>query len=272
MGRYVVKLPDIGEGTTEAEIVAWHVKPGQAIREDDPLADVMTDKATVEIAGAGRRHGRRAQRQARREAAGRLRAGGARGGGRGQCRGRSRAPPAAKSAAARPAPHPTLSPRARERASGQAPKRVPSPRAAGEDGCGQQRQPPRAGEGGTPRHPPPPRRKPLASPAVRRRAWDLGIALQFVPGTGPGRPHHPRRTSTLIAAPPMTSRPPPRPRCNAATGSRRSRSSACAARSPSICSCRSGASRISPMSRRSTSPRWRILRAHLNATYPDRGT
>src|SRR5437762_10747277 len=49
MGRYVVKLPDIGEGTTEAEIVAWHIAPGQAIREDDPLVDVMTDKATVEL-------------------------------------------------------------------------------------------------------------------------------------------------------------------------------------------------------------------------------
>src|SRR5207302_4957104 len=49
MGRYVVKLPDIGEGTTEAEIVAWDVKPGQAIREEDPLVDVMTDKATVEL-------------------------------------------------------------------------------------------------------------------------------------------------------------------------------------------------------------------------------
>src|SRR5205085_6179283 len=49
MGRYVVKLPDIGEGMTEAEIVAWHVKPGQVIREEDPLADIMTDKATVEL-------------------------------------------------------------------------------------------------------------------------------------------------------------------------------------------------------------------------------
>src|SRR5438874_13370402 len=49
MGRYVVRLPDIGEGTTEAEIVAWHVAVGQEIREEDPLVDVMTDKATVEI-------------------------------------------------------------------------------------------------------------------------------------------------------------------------------------------------------------------------------
>src|SRR4051795_8534990 len=49
MGRYVIKVPDIGEGMTEAEIVAWHVKPGQVIREEDPLVDVMTDKATVEL-------------------------------------------------------------------------------------------------------------------------------------------------------------------------------------------------------------------------------
>src|SRR5438874_595799 len=49
MGRYIVKVPDIGEGTTEAEIVKWHVTPGQEIREEDPLVDVMTDKATVEI-------------------------------------------------------------------------------------------------------------------------------------------------------------------------------------------------------------------------------
>src|SRR5258707_12235613 len=49
MGRYIVKLPDIGEGTTEAEIVAWHVAPGQVIGEEDPLVDIMTDKATVEL-------------------------------------------------------------------------------------------------------------------------------------------------------------------------------------------------------------------------------
>src|SRR5689334_9165666 len=49
MGHYVIKLPDIGEGGTEAEIVAWHVKVGDTIREEDPLVDVMTDKATVEI-------------------------------------------------------------------------------------------------------------------------------------------------------------------------------------------------------------------------------
>ena len=49
MGLYQFKLPDVGEGVTEAEIVEWHVKPGQSIAEDDNLVDVMTDKATVEI-------------------------------------------------------------------------------------------------------------------------------------------------------------------------------------------------------------------------------
>src|SRR5690242_20666606 len=49
MGRYVFKLPDVGEGTAEAEIVAWHVKVGDTIEEDQNLVDVMTDKATVEM-------------------------------------------------------------------------------------------------------------------------------------------------------------------------------------------------------------------------------
>ena len=49
MGRFVFKLPDVGEGTAEAEIVAWHVKVGDVIAEDAPLVDVMTDKATVEM-------------------------------------------------------------------------------------------------------------------------------------------------------------------------------------------------------------------------------
>jgi len=47
--RYEFRLPDIGEGIAEAEIVAWHVKAGDRIEEDGKLADVMTDKATVEI-------------------------------------------------------------------------------------------------------------------------------------------------------------------------------------------------------------------------------
>ncbi|HRO32155.1 MAG TPA: pyruvate dehydrogenase, partial [Brevundimonas sp.] len=49
MGRYVFKLPDVGEGTAEAELVGWHVKVGDTVNEDQIVADVMTDKATVEI-------------------------------------------------------------------------------------------------------------------------------------------------------------------------------------------------------------------------------
>jgi 2-oxoisovalerate dehydrogenase E2 component (dihydrolipoyl transacylase) len=49
MARYEFKLPDIGEGIAEAEIVAWHVKVGDAVKEDQQLADMMTDKATVEM-------------------------------------------------------------------------------------------------------------------------------------------------------------------------------------------------------------------------------
>src|SRR4051812_30488452 len=49
MARYEFKLPDIGEGIAEAEIVAWHIKVGDTIAEDQQIADMMTDKATVEM-------------------------------------------------------------------------------------------------------------------------------------------------------------------------------------------------------------------------------
>lgn len=49
MGEYRFKLPDIGEGVVEAEITAWHVALGDTVSEDDPIADAMTDKATIEL-------------------------------------------------------------------------------------------------------------------------------------------------------------------------------------------------------------------------------
>ncbi|KFI33373.1 branched-chain alpha-keto acid dehydrogenase subunit E2 [Haematobacter missouriensis] len=49
MGTLSIRMPDIGEGIAEAELVEWHVTPGDIVQEDQPLAAVMTDKATVEI-------------------------------------------------------------------------------------------------------------------------------------------------------------------------------------------------------------------------------
>ena len=49
MARFEFRLPDIGEGIAEAEVVAWHVKVGDTIAEDQGIADMMTDKATVEM-------------------------------------------------------------------------------------------------------------------------------------------------------------------------------------------------------------------------------
>ncbi len=49
MAKFIFNLPDVGEGVAEAEIVAWHVSVGQRVEEDQPIADVMTDKATVEM-------------------------------------------------------------------------------------------------------------------------------------------------------------------------------------------------------------------------------
>ena len=49
MSQFVFKLPDLGEGTVEAEIVGWRVKPGDVVAEDDVIVEVMTDKAAVEV-------------------------------------------------------------------------------------------------------------------------------------------------------------------------------------------------------------------------------
>ena len=52
MGQHVIKMPDIGEGIAEVELVHWYVKPGDVVAEEQVLADVMTDKANVEIPSA----------------------------------------------------------------------------------------------------------------------------------------------------------------------------------------------------------------------------
>jgi 2-oxoisovalerate dehydrogenase E2 component (dihydrolipoyl transacylase) len=199
MGRYVVKLPDIGEGTTEAEIVLWHVKPGQLVREEDPLVDIMTDKATVELPSpvAGTVIAITGKIGEKRPVGSELVVLEVAGEGN------------VAAAVGRPPPlTPTLSPPSPGQARGgrgrvePALKRVPSPRARGEgQGEGQgQAQPPvkmRAANVVARR----PGDKPLASPAVRRRAWDLGVALQFVPGTGPGGRITQQDLDAYVAAP-----------------------------------------------------------------------
>src|SRR5688572_17998272 len=49
MSRYIFKMPDLGEGTVSAEVVAWHVKPGDLVKEDQVMCEVMTEKAAVEM-------------------------------------------------------------------------------------------------------------------------------------------------------------------------------------------------------------------------------
>ena len=100
MSQYVFKLPDLGEGTVEAEIVGWRVKPGDQVAEDEVIVEVMTEKAAVEVpapvSGRVRVHHRRTGRHG---AGGRAahRAGDAAGGGRAKA---ARALPAASAAPA----------------------------------------------------------------------------------------------------------------------------------------------------------------------------
>src|SRR5580692_11392961 len=49
VSEFVFKMPDLGEGTVDAEIVAWHTKPGDVVTEDQLIVEVMTDKAAVEV-------------------------------------------------------------------------------------------------------------------------------------------------------------------------------------------------------------------------------
>src|SRR5258708_38479154 len=49
MSQYVFKMPDLGKGTVDAEIAAWHTKPGDAVTEDQLIVEVMTDKAAAEV-------------------------------------------------------------------------------------------------------------------------------------------------------------------------------------------------------------------------------
>ncbi|MEO5686511.1 MAG: dihydrolipoamide acetyltransferase family protein [Burkholderiaceae bacterium] len=177
MGIHVIKMPDIGEGIAEVELVAWNVKVGDTIVEDMNLADVMTDKATVEIPSPV--HGKV------------LALGGKVGDvmavgselirieveGAGNVKDGAVAPAPAPTAALKAAPAPApaaaaaaAAPVVASPAPAPAPKPAPAPaRATTKDADKITRA---VGD------------KPIASPAVRNHAWDLGIDLQYVMGTG----------------------------------------------------------------------------------------
>ncbi|PTM96179.1 dihydrolipoamide acetyltransferase family protein [Mycoplana dimorpha] len=186
MGEFVIKMPDVGEGVAEAELVEWHVKPGDPVREDMVLAAVMTDKATVEIPSPvdgivlwlGAEVGDTVAVKApllRIEIEG---------------EGHATADTAMKPPAKIEIPAPAVPPV--ESADVIPLERAPRP---------EKPAPPRQEEAGAPRRDAPaappaaarhePGEKPLASPAVRLRAQEAGIDLRQVPATGPaGRITH----------------------------------------------------------------------------------
>jgi 2-oxoisovalerate dehydrogenase E2 component (dihydrolipoyl transacylase) len=154
MNIHVIRMPDLGEGIAEVELVAWRVEPGDTVTEDELLAEVMTDKATVEIPSP---------------VAGRVLA---LGGEVGQMLAvgaeliRIELQPEGAVSAAAPAATPAAPPTSPSRPPPAAPSSpAPAPTAA------------TAG-------PAQPHARPIASPAVRARAWQLGIDLTVVPASG----------------------------------------------------------------------------------------
>lgn len=179
MGIYVIRVPDIGEGIAEVELVAWHVALGESVKEDQPVADVMTDKASVEI--PCHVHGKVIALGA---AVGQMISVGAeliRLEVEGEGNLKDDAAPAASAA---PATQIAAAPAEKSKQSDtkaseniaiqavQAPKKASAPaaRPAARAPVAQARK---EGE------------RPLASPSVRRRALDMGVDLRLVHGSGP---------------------------------------------------------------------------------------
>ncbi|AEH85403.1 dihydrolipoamide acetyltransferase family protein [Mesorhizobium opportunistum] len=184
MGEHIIKLPDVGEGVAEAELVEWHVKVGDIVREDTVLAAVMTDKATVEIPSPvdgeilwlGAEIG---DTVAIGSPIVRLQVAG-----EGNVRpqgGANAGPVAAEPPAKLPTPKPeSAAPTTKAQSKAGVPEAKPAPAASKSSA--------KISVSGAPR---PEGEKPLASPAVRLRAKEAGIDLRQVAGTGPaGRIGH----------------------------------------------------------------------------------
>jgi len=195
MGIHIIKMPDIGEGIAEVELVGWHVNVGDTVAEDQPLADVMTDKATVEIPSpvVGKvvaLGGNVGDTMAVGSELIRLEVEGA---------GNAKAEAAPAQPAAEPAAK--AAPVAQAAADAEpAPARAAGGGIAGQIAAGMASGAPAAPGAATvaataspvaaasPRPTQPARQpgeRPLASPAVRKRAWDTGVELRFVQGSGP---------------------------------------------------------------------------------------
>jgi 2-oxoisovalerate dehydrogenase E2 component (dihydrolipoyl transacylase) len=182
MAERIIKLPDVGEGVAEAELVEWHVKVGDLVREDSVLAAVMTDKATVEIpAPADGTVSWLGAEVGDTVAVGsplvKLDVGG-------EAREGETLEATPELAQDRP--------QAEEPAEEGEPEPPPPAEPAPKAPAGKPEAPlpptPSAPTAGAPRAE---GEKPLASPAVRRRAREAGVDLRQVPGTGPaGRISH----------------------------------------------------------------------------------
>jgi len=182
MGLHKIQMPDVGEGITEAEIVEWNVKPGDVVKEDDVLAAVMTDKATVEIPSpvdgtVTELTGEIGEMTAVGSVIITLEVEVEGEGNEADISAEADAPqiPLVKEEAPAPkpvtAPKPAMKQPAAKTATVKKPTTITAASALG--------APRREGE------------KPLASPAVRKRAMDAGVKLQYVHGTGPaGRISH----------------------------------------------------------------------------------
>ncbi|TAN27836.1 MAG: 2-oxo acid dehydrogenase subunit E2 [Castellaniella sp.] len=202
MGIHIIKMPDIGEGIAEVELAEWHVQVGDAVVEDQVLADVMTDKATVQVPSPVQGRvvalgGKAGDVMAVGTELIRLEVEGAGNEDTVAAASASRAGMPAR--AASPVESPSATPASAPAPEGPAHTATPvqmQAAPADEESSSADVVPvtPRSGHVQHSASHTPARtegQRPLASPAVRRRAWDLGVTLQYVPGTGPaGRVTH----------------------------------------------------------------------------------